>query len=107
MYVLNTREYSRLFNMFLTLCKPFVSDRLRDNIVMHRLVSGYALLHIITPTSPSYDLASLHAEVPPVLLPSYLGGDQATAGAACVAAAKERDGHFVERIEQARPLYKG
>jgi len=80
----------RLFNMFLTLCKPFVSDRLRDNIVMH-----------------NYDLASLHAEVPPVLLPSYLGGDQTTATTACVAAAKERDGHFVERIEQARPLYKG
>jgi len=81
----------RLFNMFLTLCKPFVSDRLRENIVMH-----------------NYDLASLHGEVPPVLLPSYLGGHQTEAAlSACVAAAKERDGYFVERIEQARPLYKG
>ena len=68
---------------------------------------GSVVLHVIIITIPSYDLASLHAEVPPVLLPSYLGGDQTTATTACVAAAKERDGHFVERIEQARPLYKG
>merc|ERR1712218_376201 len=26
----------RIFNMFLTLCKPFTSERVRENIVMHR-----------------------------------------------------------------------
>lgn len=79
----------RLFTMFLTLCKPFVSERLRDNIVMH-----------------NYDLASLHSEVPPALLPSYLGGEQTDSMSDCVAAAKERDAYFAERIEQARVLYK-
>jgi len=80
----------RLFNMFLTLCKPFVNERLRENIIMH-----------------NYDLASLHSEVPPVLLPSYLGGEQTLSLSDCVTAAKERDEHFRERIEQARALYRG
>jgi len=80
----------RLFNMFLTLCKPFVSERLRENITMH-----------------NYDLASLHSEVPAVLLPPYLGGEQAASLTDCVTAAKDRNELFSERIEQARLLYKG
>jgi len=79
----------RLFNMFLTLCKPLVNERLRENIVMH-----------------NYDLESLHSEVPPDLLPTYLGGKKEQMSE-CVAAAKEKEEHFRERIEAARLMYKG
>eukprot|EP00092_Neocalanus_flemingeri_P033223 GFUD01036129.1.p1 GENE.GFUD01036129.1~~GFUD01036129.1.p1 ORF type:complete len:295 (+),score=69.41 GFUD01036129.1:117-1001(+) len=80
----------RLFNMFLTLCKPFVNERVRENLIMH-----------------NYDLTSLHSEVPPALLPSYLGGEQLLAVSDCVEAAKERDSYFSERIELAKALYDG
>jgi len=78
----------RLFNMFLTLCKPLVNERLRENIVMHNC-----------------DLESLHSEVPLELLPSFLGGKQDTSS--CIYVAKEKEEHFKQRIEQARKLYKG
>ena len=54
----------------------------------------------------SYDLESLHSEVPPDLLPTYLGGKKEQMYE-CVAAAKEKEEHFRERIEAARLMYKG
>jgi len=78
----------RVFNMFLSLCKPLVTERVRDNLVLH-----------------NYDMDSLHSEVHPALLPDYLGGHQ-TSLCDCVTAAKERNEHFIQRIEQARVMYE-
>jgi len=80
----------RLFNVFLALTKQFMNDRFCDNVIMH-----------------NSDLASLHSEVPPSLLPSYLGGEQPLSLTECVKAAKARNGYFETRIEQASVLYRG
>jgi len=80
----------RLFNVFLALTKQFMNDRFRDNVIMH-----------------NSDLASLHSEVPPSLLPSYLGGEQPLSLTECVEAAKARNSYFETRIEQASVLYRG
>merc|ERR1712110_359717 len=78
----------RIFNMFINLCKPFVNERVRENIVMH-----------------SYDLQSLHGEVSPSFLPKYLGGDQDKEMYKCVEKAKQLDSHFLKNIENARQIY--
>lgn len=78
----------RIFNIFINLCKPFVNERVRENIVMH-----------------SYDLPSLHDEVSPSLLPKYLGGVQDKEMYKCVGKAKQLDNHFLRNIENARQIY--
>lgn len=78
----------RIFNLFINLCKPFVTDRVRENIVTH-----------------GYDLHSLHCEVSPSLLPKYLGGAQDREMKKCVEKAKQLDGHFLKNIKNARQIY--
>jgi len=78
----------RIFNIFLNLCKPFVNERVRENIMMH-----------------SHDLESLHGEVSPSLLPKYLGGAQDKELYKCVEKAKEMDDYFLKNIENARNIY--
>jgi len=78
----------RIFNLFINLCKPFVTDRVRENIVTH-----------------GYDLNSLHSEVSPSLLPKYLGGAQDKEMTICVEKAKQLDGHFLKNIRNARQIY--
>ena len=49
-------NHPRMFNILYSMIKPFLNDRVRDNIVFH-----------------GSDLASLHSEVSPALLPADLG----------------------------------
>ena len=50
----------------------------------------------------SYDLDSLHKEVPPSLLPDYLGGAQNERMYKCIEKAKLLDKHFKCNIDNAR-----
>merc|ERR1712227_557364 len=78
----------RIFSVFLTLIKPFINERVRDITIMH-----------------SYDLESLHKEVPPSLLPKYLEGYQDEQLYKCIKTAKQLDDHFHNNIENARLIY--
>jgi len=64
--------------------KPFLNDRVRDNIVFH-----------------GNDLQSLHQEVSPELLPEDLGGSGELDNTAAVAAAKNLDEYFKDHVERA------
>jgi len=80
-----------LFSVFGKLLNPFLTGRVRENIVYH-----------------NSDLTSLHREISPVLLPSCLGGNHVEQGglASCVLAAKDKDSEFTEKIEQARKMLR-
>ena len=61
--------------------------------------------HMIRGWDFSYDLQSLHGELPPSLLPKYLGGDQDKEMYKCVEKAKQLDSHFLKNIENARYVH--
>ena len=61
--------------------------------------------HMIRGWDFSYNLQSLHGEVPPSLLPKYLGGDQDKEMYKCVEKAKQLDSHFLKNIENARYVH--
>jgi len=77
-------NHPRLFNVLFNMIKPFLNDRVRDNIVFH-----------------GNDLQSLHQEVSPDLLPADLGGSGELDNTAAVAAAKRLDDHFKDHAERA------
>jgi len=77
-------NHPRLFNVLFNMIKPFLNDRVRDNIVFH-----------------GNDLNSLHQEVCPELLPGDLGGSGELDNTAAVAAAMKLDDHFKEHVERA------
>ena len=62
--------------------------------------------HMIRGWDFSYNLQSLHGEVPPSLLPKYLGGDQDKEMYKCVEKAKQLDNHFLRNIENARYVHE-
>jgi len=77
-------NHPRLFNVLFNMIKPFLNDRVRENIIFH-----------------GNDLKSLHQEVCPELLPGDLGGSGELDNTAAVAAAKKLDDHFKEHAEKA------
>merc|ERR1712130_126539 len=81
-----------LFSVFGKLVGPLLSSRVRENIVYH-----------------SSELNSLHSELHPSLLPTYLGGSQEDKGvsAAWVLAARQRDSDYKEKIRQAGQMLRG
>lgn len=75
-----------MFSVFGKLVGPLLNERVKANIIYH-----------------NYDIASLHKEVSPSLLPTYLGGEQEEKGleGAWVVAARSRDAEYTEKIRQA------
>lgn len=77
-------NHPRLFNILFNMIKPFLNDRMKDNIVFH-----------------GNDLLSLHQEVCPELLPADLGGSGDLDNSAVVAAAKKIDNYYQEHVKSA------
>jgi len=77
-------NHPRLFNVLFNMIKPFLNDRVRDNIVFH-----------------GSDLQTLHKEVSPELLPGDLGGSGELDNSAAVEAAKNLDDYYKEHVEKA------
>ena len=64
-------SFTRLFNVLFSMIKPFLDDRVRDNILFHGQENNdiYDVCLIFFYRD---DLQSLHAEVSPELLPADL-----------------------------------
>lgn len=75
----NPRVFSLLYNMM----KPFLDDRVRDNMVFH-----------------GYDYTAVQKEVPTFLLPNSMGGPGELDNEACVRVVMERTKHYEEILEK-------
>jgi len=77
-------NHPSLFNILFNMVKPFLNDRIRENIVFH-----------------GNDLQSLHEEVSPELLPGDLGGSGELDNTAVVTAAKQLDTYYQDLVKTA------
>jgi len=73
----------RLFGVLHNMMKPFLDDRVKDNMIFH-----------------GSDYTELHKEVPPFLLPPTMGGQQKVNNDRCVQLMKERNDIYVEIMQK-------
>merc|ERR1712168_1698060 len=73
----------RLFGVLHNMMKPFLDDRVKDNMIFH-----------------GFEYTELHKEVPPFLLPPSMGGSSPINNDVCVQLLKDRNDLFVDIVEK-------
>jgi len=73
----------RLFSVVHNMMKPFLDERVKDNMVFH-----------------GSDFTELHKEVPSYLLPDTMGGPGELENEVCVKLLLERNQHYIDIVEK-------